>query len=90
MNDHYKYLKYKNKYEKLKIHIGGQLNELSKIIKLYYGLYEIQYKINNDYKLNINGDEIKLIINYLNNEKLDNKFFNNCNNVNENKENIVK
>ena len=41
MNDHYKYLKYKNKYEKLKIHIGGQLNELSKIIKLYYGLYEI-------------------------------------------------
>ena len=90
MNDHYKYLKYKNKYEKLKIHIGGQLNELSKIIKLYYGLYEIQYKINNDYKLNINSDETQLIINYLNNEKLANKCFNNCNNINENEEKYCK
>ena len=90
MNDHYKYLKYKNKYEKLKIHIGGQLNELSKIIKLYYGLYEIQYKINNDYKLNINSDETQLIINYLNNEKLANKCFNNCNTINENEEKYCK
>ena len=81
MNYH-KYLKYKNKYDKIKIDNGDHLYKLSKIIKLYYGLYDIQYKINNDYKSNMNLDKIQLIINYLNNEKLADKCFNHCDDIN--------
>lgn len=65
-----KYYKYKSKYVKQKITIG---------IQLYYGLYEIQYKINNDYKNS--NDNFDSIINYLNKEDLANKCFNNCINI---------
>jgi len=53
-------------------------NILLDAIKLYYGLYDIQYKINNDYK-KVNKQELEIIINYLNNENLADKCFNLCN-----------
>ncbi len=73
MNYKSKYLKYKNKYIQTKYNI-----ELFNGISMYYGLYDINYKIHNDYKHKLNNSSFETIINYLNDIELANKCFNDC------------
>ena len=68
MNYLHRYLKYKNKYN----------IELFNGISMYYGLYDINYKIHNDYKNNLNNSSFETTINYLNDIELANKCFNDC------------
>jgi hypothetical protein len=73
MNYLHKYLKYKNKYIQTKYNI-----ELFNGISMYYGLYDINYKIHNDYKNKLNNSSFETTINYLNDIELANKCFNDC------------
>lgn len=52
--------------------------ELFNGISMYYGLYDINYKIHNDYKNNLNNSSFETTINYLNDIELANKCFNDC------------
>lgn len=68
-----KYVKYKIKYIQTKYK-----SLLYDAICMYYGLYDINYKIHNDYKNKLNELSFETTINYLNNNNLANKCFNDC------------
>lgn len=68
------YIKYKLKYMRLKNKL-----DLGYSICLYYGLYDIIYKIHHEYKnFLLSNDNFTVSINYLNDTNLANKCFNDC------------